>query len=318
MDNAIPISPELLARAIDQSRDVITIVDVLRDGAPLVYVNRGFEKLTGYVPADVIGQSYRFLQGADTDQPGLDTIRDAVARADSCVVTVRNYRKDGSMFWNEISISPVRDAQSRLTHYVGILKDVTERVLLEQHLNQSNLDVQTLTKQLNTLTNTDSLVVGLSNRHHFDEQFASLLSSAQRFHNAISVLMIDIDHFTQFNERYGQSAGDECMRMVGDVVAKSFARTSDCAARYGTKVIAIISLAANLADLQQHAQKLCEQVRALNIPNSDSSHGVVTVSIGGVHRLPDRETTAQELIELAEQQLLGAKRSGRNRVHITS
>lgn len=315
--NATPkISRDLLARAIDQSHDGITIADAKQAGFPLIYVNEGFERLTGYRAAEVIGKNYRILQGIDTEQAGLAAIRAAVAREESCVVTLRNYRKDGSMFWNELSISPVHNAEGKLTHYIGIQKDATARILLEQHLHQSNLDLQALNQQLNTLSYTDPLV-GLSNRRHFDEQFASLCSTAQRSRSPISVLMIDIDHFKEFNERYGRSAGDECLRMVGECIAKSFARTSDCAARYGSETFSVISIAANIDDLRLHAQKLCEQVRALNIPNSDSAHGIVTISIGGIHRLPDRETTEQELMQLTEQELLAAKHNGRNRVHIS-
>ena len=130
--------------------------------------------------------------------------------------------------------------------------------------------------------------------------------------------MIDLDHFKQFNERYGQSAGDECLRMVGGCIAKSFIRTSDCVARYGGEEFAVVSFSSGIEALRHHAQKLCEQVRALNIPHSDSPHGVVTISIGGIHRLPNRDTTEELLIEQAEQELHSAKRGGRDRVHIIS
>ncbi|MDD2913824.1 MAG: diguanylate cyclase [Gallionella sp.] len=310
------ISRDLLTQAIDQSQDGITIADAKKQGFPLVYVNKGFEQLTGYCSDEIVGNSYRILQGSDTEQPGLDAIRAAVAKEEGCRVTLRNYRKDGTMFWNELSISPVHDADGKLTHYIGILKDVTARLMLEQHLHQSNLDLQTLNRQLNTLVYTDHLV-GLSNRRHFDEQFTNLLSTAQRTHSELSVLMIDFDNFRQFNERYGRSAGDECLRMVGECVAKSFVRTSDCTARYDSNEFAVVSLAANADELRHHAEKLCEQVRALNIPNSDSSHGVVTISIGGIHRLPDRDSSEAEIIKQADRELLAAKRSGGNRVHIT-
>ncbi|HEU0219324.1 MAG TPA: diguanylate cyclase [Gallionella sp.] len=317
MSNESDVSRDLLAQAIGQSHDGVTIADAKKQGFPLIYVNRGFERLTGYASDEIIGNSYRILQGTDTEQPGLEIVRAAVAKGEGCLVTLRNYRRDGSMFWNELSISPVRDADGNLTHYIGIQRDVTARILLEQHLHQSNLDLQTLNQQLNTLVYTDHLV-GLSNRRHFDEQFASLLSTAQRTHSELSVLMIDFDHFKQFNERYGRSAGDGCLRMVGDCIAKSFARTSDCTARYGGEEFAVVSLAANIDDLRHHAQKLCEQVRALNIPNSDSSYGVVTISIGGIHHLPDRESTEAELIKLADQALLAAKRNGGNRAYIAA
>jgi diguanylate cyclase (GGDEF)-like protein/PAS domain S-box-containing protein len=310
------ISRDLLACAIDQSHDGITIVNAREKGFPLIYVNKGFERLTGYTSGEIIGNSYRVLQGVDTEQPGLAVIRAAVAKEESCVVTLRNYRKDGSMFWNELSISPVHDPEGKLTHYIGIQKDVTARILLEQHLHQSNLDLQTLNQQLNTLVYTDHLV-GLSNRRHFDERFADLLSTAQRTRSELSVLMIDFDHFKQFNEHYGRAAGDECLRVVGDCIAKSFVRTSDCTARYDGNEFAVVSLAANIIELRHHAQKLCDQVRALNIPNSNSSYGVVTISVGGIHRLPDRESTEVEIIKQADHELLSAKRSGGNRAQIS-
>ena len=228
-------------------------------------------------------------------------MRAAIANGEGCVVTLRNYRKDGEMFWSQLSISPVHNAQGTLTHFIGIQKDASDRVLLEN--------------QLNALIYTDPLV-GVSNRRHFDERFADLLHVAQRIHSGMSVMMIDLDHFRQFNERYGQAAGDECLRMVGDCIAKSFIRTSDCVARYGGEEFAVVSFSSGLEALRQHARKLCEQVRVLNIPHSDSPHGVVTISIGGVHRLPNRDTTEEMLIELANVKLLAAKRNGRNCVHI--
>ena len=170
-------------------------------------------------------------------------------------------------------------------------------------------------QQVNAESGIDPMA-GISNRKQFDERFADLLSISHRVRSKLSVLMIDPDLFSQFNERYGQSAGDECLCKVGVCIAKSFARASDCVSRYGGEEFAVVSLAANIEDLRRHAQKLCERVRMLNIPHGDSPHGVLTVSIGGIHRLPKRETTEEELIAMANRELLAAKRGGRNCVHI--
>lgn len=296
------ISIELFAKVLNESCDGITIADAQRRSFPLIYANQGFERLTGYTSGEVIGKNYRvILQGADTKQPEIAVIRTAISKGEGCVVTLRNFHKDGSMFWNELSISPVHDAAGKLTHFIGIQKDVTDRVLLEQ--------------QLNNLINTDALV-GISNRRHFDERFADLLVVAKRIHSGMSVLMIDLDHFNLFNERYGRSAGDECLRMVGNCINKSFIRTTDCVARYGGEEFAIVSFSTSIETLRRHAHKLCEQVRALNIRHEDSPHGVVTVSIGGIHRLPNRDATQEMFVELANQELLVAKSSGRNCISI--
>ena len=159
-------------------------------------------------------------------------------------------------------------------------------------------------------------MVGVSNRRYFDERYADLLSICQRVHSELSILIIDLDHFSQFNKRYGRSAGDSCLRVVGECVAKSFVRSTDCVARYGGEEFAVLSLASNIEDLRKHAHALCSRVRALNIPHSDSPHGVLTISIGGVHRLPNRGTTEEALIEIANWELLAAKHDGRDCVHI--
>ena len=301
MNSNAEIYQDLLVKAVSEAREGITIADAQQQDFPLIYVNEGFERLTGYSSDEVMDKNYRILQGTDTDQPEIAVMLAAIAKGEGCVVTLRNYRKDGSMFWSELNISPMHNAQGTLTHFIGILKDMAARGQIGQ--------------QPETSIYTDPLI-GMGNRRHFDERFADLLHVAQRIHTGISVLMIDLDHFKLFNEHYGHSAGDECLRMVGDCIAKSFIRTSDCVARYGGAEFAIVSFSTGIEALRNHAQKLCEQVRALNIPHGDSPHGVVTISIGGIHRLPNRDTTEELLVELANQELLSAKRSGRDRVHV--
>lgn len=301
MNSNAEIYQDLLVKAVSEAREGITIADAQQQDFPLIYVNEGFERLTGYSSDEVMDKNYRILQGTDTDQPEIAVMLAAIAKGEGCVVTLRNYRKDGSMFWSELNISPMHNAQGTLTHFIGILKDMAARGQIGQ--------------QPETSIYTDPLI-GMGNRRHFDERFADLLHVAQRIHTGISVLMIDLDHFKLFNEHYGHSAGDECLRMVGDCIAKSFIRTSDCVARYGGAEFAIVSFSTGIEALRDHAQKLCEQVRALNIPHGDSPHGVVTISIGGIHRLPNRDTTEELLVELANQELLSAKHSGRDRVHV--
>lgn len=302
MNSTLTISQDLLVKALDVSRDGITITGTKQQGFPLIYANRGFEKLTGYTSAEAIGKNYRFFQGIDTAQPEIAALHEALSRGEECVVTLRNYRKDGSMFWNELSITPVHDTAGSLTCFIGIQKDVTGRIELEQ--------------QLNTLTYIDALT-GISNRRHFDERFAELLPSARRIHGALSVLLIDLDYFKLFNELYGQAAGDECLRRISECITKSFVRTSDCVARYDGGEFSVVSISSNIDALRIHAHKVSEQVRALRIPHGDSPHKVVTVTIGGIHRLPSRDTTEETLVKLAHQELQAAKRGGRNCVYIS-
>lgn len=310
------ISSELFVQAVEQSHDGITIADA--NHLALVYANKGFEALTGYSSAEMIEHGYGILQGEDTEQVELETLRDAIAQEKSCLVTLRNYRKDGSMFWNELSISPVRDAEGKLSHYIGIQKDVTARVLLERYLHQSNLDLRLLNQQMSNRDHIDPLV-GLSNFQHFKDIFATLLLGAQRTRSGLAVLVIAISHFQQFNERYGVQAGDECLRMVGECIAMAYTHHSDCATRYAEERFMVVSLEANIEDVRDHAEDLCAKVRALGIPHSDSPFGLVTIVVGGIVHIPRRDCRPDDLIKQAEEVLATRiKRDEYEKVHIVS
>lgn len=293
MDIPPRISRNLLAIAIDQSHDGITISDAQETGWPLIYVNAGFERLTGYKADELLGKSLKLLQGTDTEQPEIATLREAMQQRKNCLITLRNYRRDGSMFWNELSLSPIRDEHGVLTHYIGIQNDVTARIQLDQHLHQSNRDLRT---QLHKLAHTNP-PVGIGN--HFEEQLAAALQSAQRTHSLLSVVMINLDQFGQFNERYGHAAGDICLRMVGERIVRSFARGTDWVAHRENDRFAVVSMGDSPEGMQQHLRKLRDQVRALNIPHHDSPEGVVTICIGCVSLIPQRDTTASDLLEQA-------------------
>lgn len=118
----------LLQRAISSSQNGITIARLSDEGEfPLVYANPAFYRLTGYEPDEVIGRDCRFLQRGHTAQPGLTALKAALSRGVEATVVLSNFRKDGSHFWNELTVSPVLNESGTLTHYVGIQHDVTER-----------------------------------------------------------------------------------------------------------------------------------------------------------------------------------------------
>jgi two-component system CheB/CheR fusion protein len=116
---------ELQARALDAVQHGVVIADALAADQPIVYVNPAFERITGYPARDALGRNCRFLQGPESDTQARDRIRDAIARGEPCTVLTRNYRKDGSAFWNELTIAPVRDGSGRLTHFIGTQIDVS-------------------------------------------------------------------------------------------------------------------------------------------------------------------------------------------------
>lgn len=139
----------LRIRSINSATNGILIADARQPDMPTVYCNAAFEKITGYAAEEVLGQNCRFLQGTDHQQPELDAIRQAVRQGTEAKAELRNYRKDGSLFWNELYIAPVNDYQGRLTHFIGIQTDITQRKRQEielahktRELAQSNAELQ--------------------------------------------------------------------------------------------------------------------------------------------------------------------------------
>jgi PAS domain S-box-containing protein len=127
----------LLDRAVAASSNGILITDPNQPDDPIVYANRAFERITGYPAEEAIGRNCRFLQGEDRGQPALEELRAALREGRGCRVVLRNYRKDGSLFWNELYVSPVHDEEGRLTNFVGVQNDVTGRRRIEEALKES-------------------------------------------------------------------------------------------------------------------------------------------------------------------------------------
>ncbi len=131
LDSSLP-EARVRDRAVVAAGLSFTISDPAQEDNPLVYVNPAFERTTGYSADEALGHNCRFLQGPDTAPQAVQRIRDALHRKEHAVTTLLNYRKDGTAFWNEVSLSPVYDGHGALTHFVGIQSDVTARVLVEQ------------------------------------------------------------------------------------------------------------------------------------------------------------------------------------------
>ncbi len=131
-------------RAIAYAEAGIVIADARLNDMPIVFCNPAFERMTGYSPQEALGRNCRFLQANDTDQPAVKNLRKAIKEGRECRAVLRNYRKDGTMFWNEVSVSPVHDQSGQLTHFVGFWNDISERVAGESRLRDSEHRFRTL------------------------------------------------------------------------------------------------------------------------------------------------------------------------------
>ncbi|CAM2841411.1 PAS domain S-box-containing protein [Pseudomonas gessardii] len=148
------INAKLMQIVINASNDGIVVAEREGKDKPLIYVNPAFERLTGYSLDDILYQDCRFLQSGDRDQPALMAIREALDSGGACREILRNYRQDGTHFWNELSLSTVYNQADGQTYFVGVQKDVTVQVKAQQRIAQLEAQVAQLTAELDALSAT--------------------------------------------------------------------------------------------------------------------------------------------------------------------
>ncbi|WP_163515350.1 PAS domain S-box protein [Gelidibacter japonicus] len=132
---AIEENLNLKSEALQSAGNGILICNALEQDNPIIYFNPAFQILTGYSSEEILGNNCRFLQGDDRDQEGLDVIRAALKNGKSCQVILRNYKKDGTLFWNELYINPIKNKTGLITHFIGIQNDITQRKKAEEERN---------------------------------------------------------------------------------------------------------------------------------------------------------------------------------------
>ncbi len=162
---------ELKRQSVDEAPLGITIADMREDDDPLVYVNEGFEEITGYDSAEIIGENCRFLQGPETEAGPVARMREAIENAESVRVELRNYRSNGEMFWSEVTLAPLHSAEGRVTHYVGFQQDISTRKEYEIKLEQQRDDLRILHEMVRHDIRND-LQVGLASLELLQSEMA--------------------------------------------------------------------------------------------------------------------------------------------------
>lgn len=159
-------------------------------------------------------------------------------------------------------------------------------------------------------------LTGLANRRRFDEHFERIWKQGQRDRKPVSLLLVDIDRFKDYNDRYGHQAGDEALKALARVLAASVKRPFDLATRYGGEEFAVLLYDAGLDFTAGTAESVMLGLREMAIPHADSATGQLTVSIGIASAIPDAGRSAAGLLQLADQALYAAKDAGRNRMYV--
>jgi diguanylate cyclase (GGDEF)-like protein/PAS domain S-box-containing protein len=300
----------LYRRLVDSSPEGVVLVDAQNPERPVIYANPGFEALTGYSSAELLGRNLRFLQGDDREQDGRLRLCEALGRGESCRVLLRNYRKDGTVFWNEMSVLPLVDPDGRVTHFAGHHRDAGERLRIDPKLTRDSLSGA---HQPTAVAIRDDRLTGLFTLSYLEELLKRDWLVAQREKRSIALFAIDIDALDLYNTTFGRAAGDSTIRRVAHVVSGCLRRSSDVTARIeGGSLIAFAPGLTNEQALRI-GQLMAERVRDLRIHHPRSAIlRYVSVSVGVCAAVPDPADSPAELLQKSQSQLQIAKKAGRN------
>ena len=306
------VDATLLESLVEAAPDGMVICDARAADHPVVFANAAMEKLTGYEPGHFIGRSLRFLQGEDHEQEGLAKIRAALQDGTSCHTTLRNYRRDGTMFWNEVTIQPLRDASGNVTHFAGFHREGGDRLRQAESRDKADpsLSTQTMLAYLR-----DDKLTGLLRRTYFDELVKRDWGLAQRESRRLSFLIFDLDCYFTYKETFGKNGSDQSFKRISRVIGGCFRRASDLCGRFDEDQIAAVTTGLDLAQASKLAEAVLGRVRDLAIhhPRSIVSR-YVTASAGVVSLVPPHDAAPERIYELALKALRDAKDLGRNRV----
>ncbi|MBX3651800.1 MAG: EAL domain-containing protein [Burkholderiales bacterium] len=284
----------LRERALEASANAIIITDQLQPDQPIIYVNPAFERITGYTADEAIGRNCRFLQGSDRNQVDLEKLRALLKDGEEGRVVMRNYRKNGDLFWNELYLAPVRDDRDRITHYVGVLSDITDSKKYQLELERRA---------------THDLLTGLANRGLLMDRIQLAVMQAKRRTQKVAVLFIDLDGFKNINDGFGHGTGDQVLKLTGNRLAANI-RQGDTAARLGgDEFVIVLNDQERVEDISDAVQRIMDAVlRPIPIRQQEIT---LTCSIG-ISVCPDDSEDPDELLKFADIAMYKAKEEGKN------
>lgn len=285
---------QLLQKGLESSYNGVVITDARQNDHPIIYVNAAFERITGYAQEEVLGRNCRFLQGGERDPAKCAEIVAGLAEGRDVRVVLRNFRKDGSLFWNELFISPIIDDFGKITHFVGVQNDITEQKRYESELSHSA---------------SHDLLTGLPNRMLLEDRLLQSRDMARRHARHIAVMVVDLDRFKPVNDSFGHQVGDRILVEVAHRMQEQM-RPCDVVGRIGgDEFIVLLTDLSGRDDAVAVAERLIAAIARPYDVQEAMLH--ITASIGMT--LSDGSLDQPvALIQQADLAMHRAKQQGRN------
>jgi diguanylate cyclase (GGDEF)-like protein/PAS domain S-box-containing protein len=329
--------PQILRTLFDAAPEGVMLCDARANDYPVVYVNPAMAQLTGYPVERILGQNPRFLYGEDRHQESLGRLRAALRDGLGCRVVLRNVRADGTLFFNDVTLVPLRDASGVLTHFASFHREGSGQLRPEPNLGaftpgSSSAQGQSESKAdvgkgelgkgdpaLNTQTMLayvrDDKLTGLLRRSYFEDLLQRDWGLAQREARRVTLVGFDLDFFSQYREVFGRQGADQCFRRIARVIAGCFRRSTDMCARFEEDQVIALAVGMDEAEASKFVEGILSRVRDLAIHHPRSSVSrYVTVSAGIASAIPSPEVSKDQLIGTMLGAVRRAKDLGRNRV----
>jgi diguanylate cyclase (GGDEF)-like protein/PAS domain S-box-containing protein len=301
---------DMYRRLVESSPEGVVLIDAQSPEHPVIYANPAFEVLTGYPAAELLGRNLRLLQADDRDQDGRHRLREALNRGETCRVLLRNYRKDGTLFWNEMTVLPLRHPDGCVTHYAGHHRDAGERLRIDPKATKDSLSGA---HQPTSHAIRDDRLTGLFTLPYLEELLKRDWAIAHREQRSLAVFAIDIDALELYNTTFGRAAGDSAIRRVAHVVSGCLRRSSDVTARIDGGSLMAFAPGLTIEQALRVGQQMAERVRDLRIHHPRSAVlRYISISVGVCASVPTAEENPSNLLQKSQQQLQFAKKSGRN------
>ncbi|NKB57756.1 MAG: diguanylate cyclase [Alphaproteobacteria bacterium] len=299
------------AAAVESTTAGVVISNSDLTDNPIVYGNPAFEKLSGYEKPEFIGRNCRFLQGADTSPDAVAAIKRSIEEKRSITLRLLNYRKNGSTFWNELTISPVMVSDQGLAGFVGVQRDVTAEIAAQRTLTEkveilqsTSASLEQARAELLSAANYDALT-GLATRRLFDERLSQSLSRSSRTNEPVAIVLMDLDGFKAVNDRFGHAAGDNVLRMAATRMREQV-RDCDTLTRLGGDEFVLLVDTGVTAESVQIVSSRIQKVfdRGFDLETNRVKLGISM----GVALFPDQCGSPDGLVRLADSRMYEDKR----------